>query len=71
MPNLLNRMQNNEGWLTYLSTGVESQFQIPLANHLHHKEKRRLFKTLAYILRIPVCEDDANELQGNRQRNIL
>ena len=20
---------------------------------------------------IPVCEDDANELQGNRQRNIL
>ena len=48
-------MQNNEGWLTNLSPGVESQFQIPLANHLHHKEKRRLFKTLAYILRIPVC----------------
>ena len=53
--NLLNRMQNNEGWLTNLSPGVESQFQIPLANHLHHKEKRRLFKTLAYILRIPAC----------------
>jgi hypothetical protein len=47
-------MQNNEGWLTNLSPGVESQFKIPLANHLHHKEKRRLFKTLAYILRIQV-----------------
>ena len=27
-PNLLNRMQDNEGWLTHLSTGVVSQFQI-------------------------------------------
>ena len=55
---MLNRMQNNEGWLTNLSPGVESQFQIPLANHLHHKEKRRLFKTLAYILRIRICGYD-------------
>jgi hypothetical protein len=54
-------MQNNEGWLTNLSPGVVSQFPIPLANHLHHKEKRRLFKTLAYILRIPVCGGYNNE----------
>ena len=27
-PNLLNRMQNNEGWLTHFRTGVVSQFQI-------------------------------------------
>jgi hypothetical protein len=45
-------MRNNEGWLTNLSPGVVSQSKITLANHLHHKEKRRLFKTLAYILRI-------------------
>ena len=55
LPNLLNRMQNNEGWLTNLSPGVVSQSKITLANHLHHKEKRRLFKTLAYILRIGAC----------------
>ena len=54
MPNLLNRMQNNEGWLTNLSPGVVSQSKITLANHLHHKEKRRLYKTLAYILRIGI-----------------
>jgi hypothetical protein len=48
-------MQNNEGWLTNLSPGVVSQSKITLANHLHHKEKRRLFKTLAYILRIGIC----------------
>jgi hypothetical protein len=50
-------MQNNEGWLTNLSPGVVSQSKITLANHLHHKEKRRLFKTLAYILRIEVDVD--------------
>ena len=27
-PNLLNRMQNNEGWLTHFSPGVVSQFEI-------------------------------------------
>ena len=48
-------MQNNEGWLTHLRSGVASQSRITLANHLHHKEKRRLFKVLAYILRIPIC----------------
>ena len=28
-PNLLNRMQNNEGWLTHFTAGVVSQFEIP------------------------------------------
>ena len=32
--------------------------QITLANHLHHKEKRRLYKTFAYILRIAVYRDN-------------
>lgn len=40
-PNLLNRMQNDEGWLTHLSAGVESQSEIPSANHLHLKGKAK------------------------------
>lgn len=40
-PNLLNRMQNDEGWLTHLFAGVESQSEIPSANHLHLKGKAK------------------------------
>lgn len=40
-PNLLNRMQNDEGWLTHLSAGVGSQSEIPSANHLHLKGKAK------------------------------
>jgi hypothetical protein len=31
-PNLLNRMLDDEGWLTHLSAGVVSQSEIPSAN---------------------------------------
>ena len=34
-------MQNDEGWLTHLFAGVESQSEIPSANHLHHKGKAK------------------------------
>ena len=40
-PNLLNRMQNDEGWLTHLFAGVGSQSEIPSANHLHLKGKAK------------------------------
>ena len=43
-PNLLNRMQNDEGWLTHLSAGVGSQSEIPSTNHLHHKGKAKAVK---------------------------
>lgn len=55
-PNLLNRMQNDEGWLTHLSAGVGSQSEIPSANHLHHKGKSEGCNTLAYILLIGICQ---------------
>ena len=58
-------MQNNEGWLTNLNTGVGSQSKITLANHLHHKEKRRLYKTLAYILRIGICIYKTKNINGS------
>ena len=50
--NLLNRMQEHEGWLTHLPPGVVSQLEIPLANHLQYKRKVKAVKTLTYILRI-------------------
>ena len=34
-------MQNDEGWLTHLFAGVESQSEIPSANHLHLKGKAK------------------------------
>ena len=42
-------MQENEGWLTHLSAGVVSQFQIPSANHLHYKANRRCEIVMEYI----------------------
>ena len=49
-PNLLNRMQNDEGWLTHLFAGVESQSEIPSANHLHLKGKAKaVTPSLIYI----------------------
>ena len=57
-PNLLNRMQNDEGWLTHLSAGVGSQSEIPSANHLHHKGKSEGCNTLAYILLIGIWRKD-------------
>ena len=50
--NLLNRMQEYEGWLTHLSSGVVSQFEILLDNRLQYKRKVKAVKTLTYILRI-------------------
>ena len=43
-------MPDDEGWLTHLSSGVMSHFQITSANLLHHKGKSEGFQTLAYIL---------------------
>ena len=63
-PNLLNRMQNDEGWLTHLSTGVGAQLEIPSANHLHHKGKSEGCNTLAYILLIGIWRE-------SRYMNVL
>ena len=37
-------MPDDEGWLTHLSSGVMSHFQITSANLLHHKGKAKAFK---------------------------
>ena len=37
-------MPDDEGWLTHLSSGVLSHFQITSANPLHHKGKAKAFK---------------------------
>ena len=51
-------MQEPEGWLTHLTSGVISQSGIPLANHLQYKRKVKAVKTLTYILRIWICGGD-------------
>jgi len=43
------------GKMIVITGGKVKDANVLVANHLHHKEKRRLFKTLAYILRIPIC----------------
>ena len=42
-------MQNDEGWLTHLFAGVESQSEIPSANHLHLKGKAKAEHPRLYI----------------------
>lgn len=51
-------MQEHEGWLTHLSPGVVSQLEIPLANHLQYKRKVKAVKTLTYILRIRIGDEN-------------
>ena len=48
------------GKMIVITGGKVKDANVLVANHLHHKEKRRLFKTLAYILRIPICSGDHN-----------
>ena len=41
-------MSDDEGWLTHLSTGVLSHFQITSANLLHHKGKAKALNSLLW-----------------------
>jgi hypothetical protein len=48
-------MKDDEGQLTHLSSGVVSQLEITLANHLHHKKRAETFKASTLILRIGIA----------------
>nr|DAQ50373.1 MAG TPA: hypothetical protein [Caudoviricetes sp.] len=39
---MLNRIQEDESWLTSLATGVVSQLEITSANQTHHNKKIRI-----------------------------
>ena len=39
---------------THLSSGVMSQLEITLANHLHHKNRAETLKASTHILRIAI-----------------
>lgn len=64
-------MQNDEGWLTHLFAGVESQSEIPSANHLHLKGKAKAvtpsliyYKSEFVEVRMIVPVDETNLLQA-------
>lgn len=65
-------MQNDEGWLTHLFAGVESQSEIPSANHLHLKGKAKaVTPSLIYITNRDLWRNDSElYYNGNMDWNM-